>query len=84
VTTLAAKDSQGTVRVIAVNYDEAGKHSEVFPLTLIGLADGNYSVREEYLSGRVLNTESVVTGGSLRREISLSASDGVLLSVTRK
>lgn len=84
VTTLAAKDNSGTVRVLSVNYDESGKHSELFPLTLIGLTDGNYSVREEYLSGRVLNTESVVTGGSMRREITLSASDAILLTVTKK
>ena len=84
VTALAAKDTAGSVRVIAVNYDESGKHSEVFPLNLIGLADGNYSVREEYLSGRVLNTESVVTGGSMRREITLAASDAILLTVTKK
>ena len=84
VTGLAAYDERGVVRVLAVNYDESGKHSEVFPITVVGITEGNYSVREEYLSGRVLNTEVNIAGGSLRRDISLNASDGVLLMVTKK
>ena len=83
VTGLGAFDPAGVIRVLAVNYDESGKHSEVFPVTVVGLAAGNYSVREEYLSGRVLNTE-VNVGGSLRRDISLNASDAVLLTYTKK
>lgn len=84
VTALAAKDNKGVVRVMAVNYDVGGQHQETFPLTLIGLSDGNYGVREEYLSGKTANTEAVVSGGSMRREISLVASDAVLLTVTKK
>ncbi len=84
VTGLAAYDERGVVRVLAVNYDESGKHSEVFPITVVGITEGNYSVREEYLSGRVLNTEVNIAGGSLRRDISLGASDAVLLTITKK
>jgi len=84
VTSMAARDSAGTVRVIIVNYDQNGRHAEVFPMTLIGLLDGSYSVREEYLSGRVLNTEATVVGGAMRREISLTASEAVLVTIARK
>lgn len=84
VTALASKDSIGVVRVLAVNYDKNGKHDELFPLTLVGLTEGLYSLKEEYLSGRVLNTEVSIVGGSLRREISLDASDAVLLTLTRQ
>ncbi len=80
---LSAQDPHGVIRVIAVNYDESGKHSEVFPLTIVGLTDGNYSVQEQYLSGRAV-TNDVNVGGSLRRDISLSASDAVLLTITKK
>lgn len=83
VSALSAYDANGVVRVIATNYDSAGRHTEVFPLTIVGLTPGNYSVKEEYLSGRVLNTE-VNVGSSLRREISLSESDSVILTVTKK
>lgn len=84
VTGLSAYDSTGVIRVMAVNYDQAGKHSEVFPLTIVGLSEGVYSVREEYLSGRVLTTDVNVGGGSLRRDISLGASDAILMTVTKK
>ena len=83
VTSMATYDAQGVIRVLATNYDSTGKHSEVFPLTVVGLTPGAYGVREEYLSGRVLNTE-VNVGGSLRRDVSLNASDAVLLTITKK
>lgn len=84
VTGLSAYDSSGIIRVLAVNYDISGKHEEVFPMTVVGITDGTYNVREEYLSGRVLNTDVNVAGGSLRREVSLSASDAVLVTLTKK
>lgn len=84
VSALAAKDAQGVVRMIVANYDASGKHSETFPLTVIGLPDGAYGVREEYLSGKVTNSEAVATAGSMRREMSLGASDAVLLTITQK
>jgi hypothetical protein len=83
VTAMASYDGLGVVRVLATNYDPAGSHDEIFPLTIVGLTAGNYNVREEYLSGRVLNTE-VNVGSSLKRDISLNESDSVLLTVTKK
>lgn len=83
VTGLSTYDNKGVIRVLATNYDKAGQHDEVFPVTIVGLTDGVYSVREEYLSGRVLNTE-VNVASSLRRDISLNESDSVLLTITKK
>lgn len=84
VSALSSYDSTGTIRVLATNYDKNGRHNELFPITIMGISDGVYSVREEYLSGRVLNTDVNVAGGSLRRDISLNASDAVLLTYTKK
>lgn len=84
VTAMATVDQKGVMRILATNYDIAGKHDELFPVSMVGLAEGIYSIREEYLSGRVLNTEVNVVGGSLRRDISLNESDAVLLTVTKK
>lgn len=83
VTAMASYDANGVVRVLATNYDSVGTHDELFPITVVGLSAGNYVVREEYLSGRVLNTE-VNVGSSLHRDISLNQSDSVLLTVTKK
>jgi hypothetical protein len=84
VTALSTYDASGVIRVLATNYDPSGKHDELFPLTIVGITEGVYSIKEEYLSGRVLNTEVNVTGGSMRRDISLNESDAVLLTVTKK
>lgn len=84
VTSLSSYDNQGVIRVLATNYDPDGKHDELFPITVVGLTDGNYQITEEYLSGRVLNTEENVVGGSIRRDISLNESDAVLLTITKK
>lgn len=84
VTGLAAYDAKGVIRVIATNYDVSAKHDEIFPISVVGISEGTYNVREEYLSGRVLNTDVKVLGGSLRRDISLNASDAVLVTLTKK
>lgn len=84
VTALATRDTAGVSRVLAVNYDPSGSHDEIFPITVIGLSDGMYSVREEYLGGRVLSVDVSVVGGSIRREISLNQSDAVLLTLSKK
>jgi len=84
VTSLSAVDDTGVIRVLLVNFDINGKHSEVFPLTVVGLGEGNYTVKEEYLTGRVLNTEALVVGGNIRREISLGPSEAVLLTLSRR
>lgn len=84
VTAMGTVDAKGVIRVLATNYDMSGKHDELFPLTLVGLSEGIYTVKEEYLSGRSLSSDINVVGGSLRREISLGASDAVVLTVTKK
>jgi len=84
VTALSTYDANGVIRVLTTNYDPLGKHDELFPLTIVGITEGRYAIKEEYLSGRVLNTEVNVAGGSIRRDISLNESDAVLLTITKK
>lgn len=85
VTAFSARDVNGTIRVMAVNYDSSGRHSEVFPITLSGLSNfETYTVTEEYLSGRKLSNDILPDGGVIRRDISLSASDAVLVTVEKR
>ena len=51
---------------------------------MIGMIDGVYSVNETYLSGRVVNSDVTVVGGTYTRDISLNDSDAVLLIMKRK
>lgn len=84
VSAFAARGADRVIRVLAINYDKEGQHQEVFPLTITGLGKTTYLVTEEYLSGRVVKNEIVVEQDSLLREIALSPSDAVLVSVERK
>jgi len=84
VTGFAAMDQEGVVRVLVVNYDERGYHQEVFPLTLTGLEQTSYEVKEEYLSGREVTNTILPDGGVIRREVPLLPSDAVLVTLERK
>ena len=83
VTGLSAQDAQGVIRLLAVNYDESGTHTELFPVNIVGLTAGTYSVTEQYLSGRALTVDVNVTN-NIARQISLSASDAVLLTIIKQ
>ncbi len=85
VTALAARDPSGVIRVLAVNYDPSGTHQEIFPLALANLADGVYTVQEQYLSGRTVSNDiSISSGVALQRQIVLTSSDAVLVTVTKR
>lgn len=86
VTGFAARENEtGVVRVLLVNYDMRGQHQEVVPVTVAGLSNGVvYMVTEEYLSGRTVKNEITAEAGEIRREIALSPSDAVLLTLAAK
>ncbi len=83
VKALATKDSKGKLEIILVNYDSRWRHSEVFPMTIVGLRDGSYQLKESYLSGRRLNTSVTVVGGKLRRDYALDPNEVVLVEIER-
>lgn len=84
VTALAARDNSQVIRILVVNYDVNGKHQELVPLTVAGLGDTSYNVTEEYLTGRRVKNDILPDGGMIRREITLSPSDAVLITLMAK
>lgn len=84
VTAIAARAPGGIVRVLVVNYDQKGQHQEVVPVTVTGLGLATYEVKEEYLSGRVLSNKMIPDGGIINRQIPLSPSEAVLITLTRQ
>ncbi len=81
VKALASRDKEGRVKILVVNYDSRGRHSEVFPLVITGLKDGSYSLRERYLSGRKLDTRVEVVQGRLKRSYALDPNEVVLVEL---
>ncbi len=83
VKALASRDKEGRIKILVVNYDSRGRHSEVFPLVITGLKDGSYSLRERYLSGRKLDTRVEVVQGQLKRSYALDPNEVVLVELKR-
>jgi len=83
VKALASLDKLGVIRVLLVNYDRRGRHSEVFPMAVTGLHDGEYKIVETYLSGRRVEAKTMAVKGSIKREYALDPNEVVLVEIKR-
>lgn len=88
VTALATK--QGTItRIMLVNYDATGNHTETVPVTIQNLPNGTYAYTQHYLDGKdkpPVSQESV-TEGVLTKQLLMPAQALVLIElypVTRR
>jgi len=80
VTGFAAKDGK-SLRLILVNYDKEGRHTEAVPLTFTGLEPGNYILRKTSIDGKTITTNETVTQETLTKTVFLSANSLVLLEL---
>jgi hypothetical protein len=74
----------GVVRVLLVNFDRAGNHSETVPVTLTGLAPGRYSYSEKFLLGRTVSREEVVEADTLTLQVFMSAQSVGILELKKQ
>lgn len=58
-----------TVRVLLVNFDAGGGHTENVPLTFTGLDPGNYTYRERFLFGRNVSFAQALSGNTLVKQV---------------
>lgn len=82
VTGFAAKDGQA-IRLILVNYDKEGSHSETFPVTFTGLEPGEYQYSQTGLYAKTTTTE-LITQDPLIKTIFLPVNSVVLLELSPK
>ncbi|MBI3981000.1 hypothetical protein HY345_03290 [Candidatus Microgenomates bacterium] len=82
VTAIATKAAD-KIKIILVNYDPYGSHSENVPLTINNLPNANYQVKTTYLFGST--REEILSGknGFLRKTISLGPQSSVLVEMTK-
>ncbi|HJZ05287.1 hypothetical protein A2634_00750 [Candidatus Amesbacteria bacterium RIFCSPHIGHO2_01_FULL_48_32] len=83
VRAIAAKNRDG-VQVVIVNYDPKGEHSEVVPVTFLGLTPGKYVIREMYLGGVVTTREMATDAAMWQKEIPMTPNSAVLLELEPK
>ena len=87
VTGLATKLGEN-VRIMLVNYDATGSHSETVPVTITNLPNGNYTYRQQYLQGlnpdEARTAQETVTDGTLVKQLFMPAQAIVLLEIVKR
>jgi hypothetical protein len=73
-----------TTRVMLVNFDPNGSHSETVPVTFGNLTPGTYMYRQRYFLGQDVTVTETVTENSLTKRIYMAPSGVVLLEVTKQ
>lgn len=74
----------GVVRVLLVNFDSGGSHSENVPVTFTKLAAGSYTYRERFLLGRDITSTETVGEALLAKQVFMPAQSIAILELTKK
>lgn len=78
-----ASTREGVIRVLLVNFDRAGNHSENVPVTFTALDSGRYSYTEKLLLGRTVSREEVVAQNTLALEVFMPAQSVAILELKK-
>jgi len=71
-------------QVLLVNYDPGGNHSEVVPVSFLGLQQRNFVLRKEVLGGGISTSEVATSEAVLQTNIPLTANTAVLVELVSK
>lgn len=72
------------IRIMLVNFDSRGNHSENVPVTLNNLDPGTYVWRERFLAGRDVRFTEILTETTLKREVFMPAQSITIIEVTKQ
>ena len=75
---------ENVIRVLLVNFDGNGNHTEDVPVTFANLDTGDYDLRQRFLVGRETKTTISVTETSFTTTISMPAQSVLLLELIKK
>jgi hypothetical protein len=76
----------GVVRILLVNFDREGTHTESFPVTVKNLPEGNYTFRQRLLSGKELSYPESVSKFApfIRRNVALLPQTVVIVEISKQ
>ena len=77
----AVPDTQST-QILIINYDSAGKHAELVPVTFTSLTSQNFTLSEAFLRGAQRQLPLATTAAELRHELFMPANSAVLITLT--
>ncbi len=79
-----ATTKDDVIRVLLVNFDANGSHTENVPIAITNLDDGNYTYRERFLFGRDVNFSESVTGTKLEKQRLMPAQSVAIVEVKKQ
>jgi len=79
-----ASINNAVIRVMLVNFDRNGSHTENVPVTWQNLDPGTYSLRTRYLFGTDTKTTEVATTSALAKQIPMTAQNVVILELSKQ
>lgn len=86
VSALATKKGE-VIRVLLVNFDATGNHTETVPVTITNLKSGSYRYSQQYLQQKPVINEETVSEGTLVKNMLMPAQSIVVIElypVTRR
>ena len=78
-----ATTRDNVIRLLLVNFDRSGSHTENVPVTFTNLDPGTYTYRERFLLGRDVSFKETVTEISLSKQIFMPAQSVAILELTK-
>ncbi len=82
VTAIATRTTSGDIQVLAVNYDESGRHTETTPLKVSGMDQGTYTLARDLLGGGSSKTNVTAdSNGDLTTSLPLPANSVSLIQI---
>lgn len=72
------------IRILLVNFDARGSHSEQVPVKITNLQPGSYNVRQRFLLGRDTATDYDSPDGILTADVFMPAQSVAIIEVTKK
>jgi hypothetical protein len=79
-----ASTRSGIFRVMLVNFDRGGSHTENVPVTFVGLANGAYTYTEKLLSGRNITRTETAADGAMGVTVYMPAQSVAILELKKQ
>lgn len=84
ITGIASKQKD-TTRIMLINFDAFGNHTETVPITITNLSNGTYEYSQQYLQGKTPGESQKliesVTDGTIKKQIFMPAQSIVLIEL---
>lgn len=77
-----AAQTPTSYQVLVVNYDPAGSHSEVVPVTFLGLTPGKFLLQKTLLDGQTSRQQVATDASVLQQTVPLTPNTAVLLELS--